>query len=454
MKKGDINTRVLSGFVELLPEDQARFDSIKSSIENIYRANGFNCIETPAIERKEILLAKGGGENEKLIYDVRKEGHEDDLALRFDLTVPFARYVANHYGELSFPFKRYSVAKVWRGERPQKGRFREFYQADIDTVAEGELNIAYDAEIILILTSAVKTLSKKFQLGSFKAKISNRKIWNGLFEGFAVEEKKQKSIMSLIDKKPKISQMDFDSELKNLAQDSKLYDAIHDVFAISYNRKDGLIKNLPVDNKTIRQGIEELEAVMKLLDGISDETRSFEIDLAIIRGLDYYTGTVFETFFDNHPEFGSVASGGRYDNLCANFIEKNIVGVGGSLGLSRMFWLLIGSRAAIYEEKGKRTRLQIIPMGEEFFIRAIAVQMLISNEFGDKISSNVVFSDKSRTKLLEKANKENFDYVIFISDSTNKTITIRDMKTGAEETAECYETAAISKIMFPKDDIK
>jgi len=300
-----VNTKVLSGFVELPPKQQAVFDAARNIVREVYESHGYMNTDTPAIERAEVLFAKSGGDTEKQIYGVVKEGHEGDMALRFDLTVPFARYVADHYGEIQFPFKRCQIDKSWRGERAQKGRYREFYQADVDVVAENDLPIAFDADVVLTLARALEKLSKKFGFGMFRSKLSSRKVWNN--SGL----KNLPEILALVDKRLKMPAAEFEQALSQFPEAGKVREILHD------NGKD----------------CAELQEVYGLLKAAGVPC---EIDVSIVRGLDYYTGIVFETYLDDYPALGSVASGGRYANLVGDFSSKSIIGVGGSIGLSRL----------------------------------------------------------------------------------------------------------------------
>lgn len=432
MVKNKINTSVLSGFVELLPQSQFVFDTIKSTIENTYKKAGFVAIDTPTIEKSEVLFAKAGGETEKQVYRFTKG--ENDLSLRFDLTVPFARYVSEHYADLVFPFKRYQIGKVYRGERAQKGRYREFFQADIDIVAENNLSIMYDVEIISTIIKTISKLTSDFNLGNFKVRVSNRKIWDGFFSQFGIEDSKKVSAVAIIDKRYKFkTEDDFKAELKSVINDEKIYNLAIALLKIEYLPNIGI--SIPEnhhsdfafikDNELMKQGITELETVMKFLP------HNAVVDLSIVRGLDYYTGTVYETFLTDYPEFGSISSGGRYEHLCDFYTDKVICGVGGSIGLSRLFVPLI--------EDGKITidksmmDVVILPQNENCYKMATEIQDELNAKTNAKVST--IFENKKFKKLMEYANKINAKFAIIIGEDevANNTVSLKNMITGEQQ---------------------
>lgn len=432
MAKNKINTSVLSGFVELLPQSQFVFDTIKSTIENTYKKAGFVAIDTPIIEKSEVLFAKAGGETEKQVYRFTKG--ENDLSLRFDLTVPFARYVSEHYADLVFPFKRYQIGKVYRGERAQKGRYREFFQADIDIVAENNLSIMYDVEIISTIIKTISKLTSDFNLGNFKVRVSNRKIWDGFFSQFGIEDSKKVSAVAIIDKRYKFkTEDDFKAELKSVINDEKIYNLAIALLKIEYLPNIGI--SIPEnhhsdfafikDNELMKQGITELETVMKFLP------HNAVVDLSIVRGLDYYTGTVYETFLTDYPEFGSISSGGRYEHLCDFYTDKVICGVGGSIGLSRLFVPLI--------EDGKITidksmmDVVILPQNENCYKMATEIQDELNAKTNAKVST--IFENKKFKKLMEYANKINAKFAIIIGEDevANNTVSLKNMITGEQQ---------------------
>ena len=331
-----IKPRTLSGFMELLPGKQAQFERMLSTLRQTYSSYGFAALDTPAVEDAQILLAKGGGETEKQIYRFQKG--DSDLALRFDLTVPLAKYVALHAGELAFPFRRYQISKVYRGERAQRGRFREFYQADIDIIGDGKLDILNEAEIPAIIYKVFRG----FGLNRFQIHVNNRKILNGFYAMMALSEKSG-DIMRTVDKLDKIGP---DKVRAILVDDCGLTDAQADqilkFIAIRGTNAEVIaaLESYAGRNETFDLGLAELKAVTANLGAFGVPEENFSVDLTIARGLDYYTGTVYETTLLDHPEIGSVCSGGRYDNLAGYYTEKQLPGVGISIGLTRLFYVL------------------------------------------------------------------------------------------------------------------
>lgn len=330
--KQKIKTTAVSGFPEYLPADQLLFDQLKQTVTETYRSFGFIPLDTPVLERREVLLAKAGGETEHQIYFL--ENNSDDLALRFDLTVPLARYVSEYSGALAFPFKRYQVAKVYRGERPQKGRYREFYQADIDIIEEGVLPLSAEAEIIKVLV----TVFEKLAIGPFTIKIGNRKLLSGLLASLNLSDSATE-ILRVLDKLPKIGVEACRGELKKIGVDSLVISKILDFASLKDDVLAGL-EQLDIKHPDFVIGLGELQELAQCLSDYGVSAANYSFDLSIARGLDYYTGTVWETFLDDYPELGSICSGGRYDNLVAGFTNRAFPGVGASIGLSRLFYQL------------------------------------------------------------------------------------------------------------------
>ena len=331
----EIITKVLPGFMELLPEEQIEFDRIKNIITTTYKQYGFTALDTPIIERSKTLLAKAGGETEKQIYCVENrngagvgdsdENGKTDLSLRFDLTVPLARYVAEHFNELSFPFRRCHISKVYRGERPQKGRFREFYQCDIDVIGKDKLSIRYDAEI----PSIIYQLFKQLDFGKFTIRINNRKILNGLIGSLNIDTDKVE-ILRIIDKTEKISRDDLVSQFKDQGLANESIGKLLNFIDIKGSTSEVIskLKSLGINNALFLEGIEELATVISMMVEMGVESDYFKIDLSIARGLDYYTGTVYETVLNDYPKIGSVCSGGRFDNLASYYTTEKLPGVG------------------------------------------------------------------------------------------------------------------------------
>ncbi|MBO5323613.1 MAG: histidine--tRNA ligase [Oscillospiraceae bacterium] len=331
-----IKPRTLSGFMELLPAKQARFERMMEILRNTYASYGFAPLDTPVIEDAQILLAKGGGETEKQIYRFQKG--DSDLALRFDLTVPLAKYVALHCNDLAFPFRRYQISKVYRGERAQRGRFREFYQADIDIIGDGKLDIINEAEIPAIIYKVFRG----FGLSRFQIRVNNRKILSGFYAMLELSDKSG-DIMRTVDKLDKIGAEKVRGILiADCGLTETQADEILKFIAITGSNDEVLsaLEGYAGRNELFDQGLVELKAVCSNLAAFGVPEANFAVDLTIARGLDYYTGTVYETTLLDHPEIGSVCSGGRYDNLAGYYIDKQLPGVGISIGLTRLFYVL------------------------------------------------------------------------------------------------------------------
>ena len=329
--------RTLSGFMELLPADQMKFERMAELLRRSYSLYGFTPLDTPIIEASEVLLAKAGGETEKQIYRFTKG--DSDLSLRFDLTVPLAKYVALHYAELSFPFRRFQIGKVYRGERAQRGRFREFYQADIDVIGDGKLDIVNEAEIPAIICHTFTALG----LDNFQIRVNNRKVLNGFYAMLGLTDKAG-DVMRTVDKLPKIGREKVRELLtgEDAALTENQADEILQFISITGCNKEVLnsLEEYRGRHELFDQGLDELSTVVKYLGDFGVPEEKFAVDLTIARGLDYYTGTVYETFMTEHPEIGSICSGGRYDNLAEYYTDKQLPGVGISIGLTRLFYVL------------------------------------------------------------------------------------------------------------------
>ena len=420
-----VEPRTLAGFMELLPNEQILFNQMKEKIENTYKKFGFLPLDTPVIELAEVLLAKAGGETEKQIYRFQKG--DTDLALRFDLTVPLAKYVAKNYGNLSFPFRRYQIGKVYRGERAQKGRYREFYQCDIDIIGDGELDLINDAE----MPSVIYAIFKELGFEDFTIKINNRKILNGLFE--SVEQKENSvEILRIIDKIEKIGKQSVIEEFQKLGLKENQIKNIMDFIEIegTSNQKIEKLENLGIQNETYKKGVEELKTVIKNVKLFGVPESNFTVDLTIARGLDYYTGTVYETFLNDYRELGSVCSGGRYENLAEYYTNKSLPGVGVSIGLTRLFYKL-NELNIIKAEKKSVADILIIPMVENLE-EPIKLATKLRNV---GINTEIYLNDKKLKAKFKYADKLEIPYVIVIGEDEIKSgeITLKDMKTGAEE---------------------
>ena len=341
--------RTMPGVMELLPADQIAFQRMLDTIRRNFERFGFLPIETPVMEFSDVLLTKQGGETERQVYFVQSTGALEkggeglpELALRFDLTVPLARYVAEHEHDLSFPFRRYQIQRVYRGERAQRGRFREFYQCDIDVIGKDQLSVRYDAEMPAVIYSVFKELN----FGPFTIRINNRKVMRGFLEAIGVSDAEtQAAVLREIDKLDKRGEVHVRESLKSLLSDNSESDItdILDFVAARPGRDVGAIARLlkaRSGNAVFNEGVEELGAVVSMLSGLGVPDNYYAIDLSIARGLDYYTGTVYETILNDHPQIGSVCSGGRYDNLAANYTKSHLPGVGISIGATRLFYQL------------------------------------------------------------------------------------------------------------------
>ena len=433
-----VEPRTLAGFMELLPNEQILFNQMKEKIENTYKKFGFLPLDTPIIELAEVLLAKAGGETEKQIYRFQKG--DTDLALRFDLTVPLAKYVAKNYGNLSFPFRRYQIGKVYRGERAQKGRYREFYQCDIDIIGDGELDLINDAEIPAI----IYTIFRELGFEDFTIKINNRRILNGLFE--SVEQKDNAvEILRIIDKIEKIGKEAVIEEFQKLGLQEKQINNIINFIEIegTSDEKIEKLENLGIQNETYLKGVEELKTVIKNVRIFGVPDTNFKVDLTIARGLDYYTGTVYETFLNDYREIGSICSGGRYENLAEYYTDKSLPGVGVSIGLTRLFYKL-NELNIIKADRKSVADVLIIPMVENLEEPIQLATKLRS--IG--INTEIYLNNKKLKAKFKYADKLEIPYVIVIGeDEINaKEITLKDMKTGNEEKVAMNEKEILKMI--------
>jgi len=413
----------MTGFMELTPSEQLEFDRIKTVIEQEYARFGFTSIDTPVIERSEVLLAKAGGETEKQIYRFTKG--DADLSLRFDLTIPLARYVAEHYNDLVFPFRRAHIAKVYRGERPQKGRYREFYQCDIDVIGEDTLAIAYDAEIPRVIYSIFSRLN----FGKFTIKVNNRMILSGLMAHLETGTIAA-DILRVIDKIEKISREAFLAELGSLGLNENQIGTLIRFIEISGDPDSVLAKLrwINIDNPTFKQGVDDLETVINLMKTMGIPDTHFAVDLSIARGLDYYTGTIYETTLDEHPRLGSICSGGRYDDLASHYTNKKLPGVGISIGLTRLFSQLLELGLVTAQRKTVADVL-VIPMTDDETHAALA---LADHLRDDQINVDVLLATIPIKKKFKYADKIGVKKVIVVGADEVKTqkFTLQDMSTG------------------------
>lgn len=418
-----IQPKTLPGFMELLPEDQILFNNIVDTIRMVYERFGFLPLDTPVIEYSEILLAKAGGETEKQIYRFNKG--DNDLSLRFDLTVPLARYVAEHYQDLTFPFKRYQIGKVFRGERPQKGRYREFYQCDIDIIGNEQLPLIYDAEIPAIIYNIFKQLN----FGDFIIKINNRKILNGFFKSLNLVGEASE-ILRIIDKLDKIGIDNVLKELTTLNIDDDSIQSIMKFIGIKGSTKDvlHLLQNNGILDSTYLEGVSEITEVLEQMKNFGIDEKYYKIDLTIARGLDYYTGTVYETNLIGYPKLGSICSGGRYENLTGFYTEQNLPGIGISIGLTRLFSQL-KTEGIINSEQKSLIDVLIIPLEKDDQAYSIKVADYLRC---NNIKTDIYYGTKGMKQKMKYANRLGVPYVIIIGEDEikNSSVCLKNMITG------------------------
>ena len=422
-----VQPRTLSGFMELLPRQQMVMERIMEILRETYSLYGFTPLDTPVIEASEVLLAKGGGETEKQIY--RFTRGDADLALRFDLTVPLAKYVALHYNDLSFPFRRYQIGKVYRGERAQRGRFREFYQADIDIIGDGKLDVTNEAEIPAIIYQVFTRLG----LHRFQIRVNNRKILNGFYAMLGLTDKAG-DIMRTVDKLDKIGA----EKVRDLltAEDIGLTEdqagEILTFISIQGSNQQVLsaLESYRGRNKVFDQGLDELHTVVKYLSAFGVPEKKFAVDLTIARGLDYYTGTVYETTMLDHPEIGSICSGGRYDNLAEYYTDKQLPGVGISIGLTRLFYVLQEQGMLNEALNSAPADALILPMtGDLGPAAALATQLRQAG-----VRTQLYTEQKKFKQKMTYADRIGVPYVLFLGDDeiAQGTVSVKDMATGEQ----------------------
>ena len=422
-----IKPRTLSGFMELQPDKQVQMDKMRAVLAETYARYGFTPLDTPAIEAAEVLLAKGGGETEKQIYRFTKG--ESDLALRFDLTVPLAKYVAANYGQLTFPFRRYQIGKVWRGERAQRGRFREFYQADIDIIGDGALDILNEAEIPAIIYDTFTRLG----LHRFRIRVNNRKVLNGFFAILGLSEQAG-DVLRTIDKLDKIGA-------------DKVRELLTDTCGVTVEQADEILRFIACPGTSADKlafleqyrgrsdvfdtGLDELRTVVGYLSAFGVPEENFELDLTIARGLDYYTGTVYETVLLDHPEVGSICSGGRYDDLAGYYTNKSLPGVGISIGLTRLFYILQEQNMISDAVLTAPADVLILPMTDDLSAAVSLASMLRAG--GLRVQ---LYSEKKKFKAkIGYADKLGIPFVIFLGEDeiAQNVCALKNMVTGEQE---------------------
>lgn len=418
-----VKPRIPSGFPEYLPAEQIEFNRLVNIVRRVYEEYGFSPIDTPDLELSEVLLTKSGGETEQQIYRFIKGSN--DLTMRFDLTVPLARYVAQHESELIFPFRRYHIGKVHRGERAQAGRFREFYQCDIDVI--GSNSVAVDAEMPIVINK----IFEQFDIGEFTVHINNRKILNGFFESLGLSNI-SKDVLRIVDKIDKISANSFTEELERLGLSADQITRLREFININ-GSKDVILNKLEkisLDCKSdqFKQGVKEIGLVVKTIRDFGLSDSRFMIDLRIARGLDYYTGTVYETTLNNHPEIGSICSGGRYDNLASHYTKKYLPGVGVSIGLSRLFYKLC-EIGAIELTRFSSAEVVVMPIGSGQITTSVRIAERLRST---GINTMLYTEENNMRKKLKYADKMGFEWVVLIGEDELLTeeVMLKNMLTG------------------------
>ena len=435
-----IKPRTLSGFMELLPEKESQMQGIQKILRETYELFGFTPIDTPLMEASEVLLAKGGGETEKQIY--RFEKGDSDLSLRFDLTVPLAKYVAMNAGQLVFPFRRYQIGKVYRGERAQRGRFREFYQADIDIIGDGSLDASNEAEIVAVIC----TVFQRLGLERFQIRINNRKLLNGLFAWLGLSDHSQ-AVMTTVDKLDKIGAEKVTALLRD---DLGVSDAVAEKLMqiITSDAPAALLEELIGRHPVLDEGIRELKLVTSLLPSFGVPDDKWRLDLTIARGLDYYTGTVYETMLLDHPEVGSVCSGGRYDNLASYYTDRILPGVGVSIGLTRLFYILQEQNMLSAESAVPPCQALIVPMGD-VLDWAVAVSTVLRNQ---GIKTQIYMEQKKVKAKFAYADKLHIPFAVIVGEDEKnaKTVALKNLSSGVQNTLSPEDAADAILAGLPK----
>jgi len=415
-----VQPRTPSGFGEYLPDQQIEFNRLVDIIRGTYEAYGFSPIDTPDMELSEVLLAKGGGETEKQIY--RFEHGKNDLSLRFDLTIPLARYAAEHEHELVFPFRRYHIGKVHRAERAQAGRFREFYQCDIDIL--GSDSQIVDAEFPAIINE----IFDQFNFGEFTIRLNNRMILNGFFEGLGLES--STDVLRIIDKMEKITDEEFVAELTNIGLNADQVNQVKNFTSIEGSNDEIIaqLQALQVDSEQFNDGVSKIKVLIEALRTMGVPESRFKVDLKIARGLDYYTGTVYETILNDHPGLGSVCSGGRFDDLVSHYSNTEMSGVGISIGISRLFYKLLEA-GVIKPAQKSPADVVVMPIGEEQVQFSLSVAATLRKEG----IATMFYSEPNKVKKkFQYADRMGFGYVILIGDKEMETgeVSVKNMETG------------------------
>jgi len=422
-----IKPRTLSGFMELLPRDQVYFDAMTQKLRESFSLYGFTPLDTPLMEAAEVLLAKGGGETEKQIYRLQKG--DVDLAIRYDLTTSLAKYVAMNHGRLTFPFRRYEIGKVYRGERAQRGRFREFYQADIDIIGDGKLDLLSEAEIPSVIYRCMTSLG----LRRFVIHVNNRKVLGGFFELLGIQDDTT-GVMRAVDKLEKIG---VDKTACLLTDETGLTQAQADeLLGLVTHKGDPfeILEKYKGRSEMFDRGVYELETLARYMSAFGVPDTHFKVDLSIARGLDYYTGTVYETVLPDYPEIGSICSGGRYDELAEFYTNKKLPGVGISIGLTRLFYVLQEQGFLSSDILTAPADVLIIPMTDDL---SHAVSLATSMRESGLLRVQIYGEDKKLAAKITYADKLGIPFVVFLGEDEIKSgsVTVKDMQSGTQTTA-------------------
>jgi len=422
--------------MELLPRDQIAFQSMLDRIRAVYERFGFLPVETPVMELSEVLLTKSGGETERQVYFLQStgalqagmsEGELPELALRFDLTVPMARYVAEHEHQLSFPFRRYQIQRVYRGERAQRGRFREFYQCDIDVVGKDQLSVRYDAEMPAVISAVFSELD----IGAFTVQLNNRKLMRGFLEGLGViEPERQALVLREVDKLDKRGREHVSAALAGEGI-GLAADAIERLLAFVHIRSSGhqdalaRLDALGQGSATFNEGIAELREVLQLIHAFGVPESHYALNLSIARGLDYYTGTVYETTLNDYPQIGSICSGGRYEDLASHYSKSRLPGVGISIGASRLFWQL--REAGLLDTGSSTVQVMVSQLDEARMPRYLELASMLRSA---GINTEVQMEPRKLAKQLQYADRAGIRFVVMLGEDEDArgVVAVKDMR--------------------------
>ncbi len=445
-----IKPRTPPGVMELLPRDQIAFQRMLDVIRRNFERYGFLPVETPVFELSDVLLTKTGGETERQVYFVQstgalEQGGTPELALRFDLTVPLARYVAEHEHDLAFPFRRYQMQRVYRGERAQRGRFREFYQCDIDVIGKDSLSVRYDAEMPAVINAVFTELG----FGAFTIQLNNRKLMRGFFENLGVADgEKQMLVLREVDKLDKRG-ADYVRETltgETFGLSAEVTEKILDfVQTRSNSHADAVaqLDKLGQGSDGFNQGVAELREVIDLLKAYGVPEKNYAVNFSIARGLDYYTGTVYETTLDEYPQIGSVCSGGRYENLAGHYSKSHLPGVGISIGATRLFWQL--REAGIISSAESSVEALVGLMDEAYLQQALELAQLLR---GAGINTEVQLESKKLAKQFQYADRAGVHFMVLCGENeiSRGVVTVKDLRRQEQFELPRAELAAALKV--------